>query len=62
MSLSFWGTLLNAVGSVVLVFTPLAAAYGGPVRAVKLWRWRVGWSLLILGFALQALSFFHFGG
>jgi hypothetical protein len=43
MNLAFFGIVVNAAGSVVLVFTPLVAAYGGPIKPAHISWWRVGW-------------------
>ena len=56
MWLSFCGMVLNTLGSLVIVFTPLIAGYGGPVFPARLWQWRLGWVLMIVGFILQAVA------
>ena len=61
MNLAFWGTVMNAVGSLVIVFTPLVTAYGGPVHPSRILQWRSGWSLLVVGSTLQAIAAYSRG-
>jgi hypothetical protein len=56
MNLAFVGILVNAIGSLVLIFTPLVAGYGGPIFPSHVSWWRIGWGLLVIGFVLQAVA------
>lgn len=56
MNLSFWGTIVNAVGSTIIVFTPLGLGYGSPVSPAQVWLWSTGWILMIIGFIVQAIA------
>lgn len=55
-NLSFLGIVVNAVGSLVLVFTPLVAGYCGPIKPISVRWWSIGWGLLIVGFLIQAVA------
>lgn len=59
MNLAVYGIFLNGIGSAVLVFTPLTTAYGGPVHPLKPSQWKIGWSLMLLGYVLQAVAAYH---
>jgi hypothetical protein len=58
-NLTFVGIVVNAVGSLVLVFTPLRAGYGGPITPAYGLLWNIGWGLMLIGFLLQAITAYH---
>jgi len=57
--LTFWGIVLNGVGSAVLIFSPMVSPYGVANRPKYPSMWKIGWGLLFLGFILQAIAAPH---
>lgn len=58
--LNFFGIVLSAIGSAILIFMRWVSPYSAPPRPAHPWMWRTGWGLLFAGFVLQGIAAFPY--
>ena len=60
MNMAFIGIVLDGLGCLILVFTPMQVGYGGwpvvPKGKGGVGAWYLGWGMLVAGFLLQAIA------